>query len=277
MSFPLHLVKPPGMVIWFLLQRLALPTPTRVNAFDLLMKKKLFYPEKIKETTKKDSLYNDVVQLMIDKDFKFTSKDTAKDLARAVTTCLWNIDSNHHEINKAFAEHKCKPELPQVFAEFYKKQYNLWQEKKKAKPRLSQEQLYSSSDALFDVLSSMNIVNKCNEFAKQCKELASSLYSYADYLKKAALRMENSGKKDCDQSNNFILLNIIPSNSSFPSQYKLLNEQLKNYTFFEPMFIQNNLLQVPEDRQVLVHLKNGIISFYSSNMKKSFLLIFYSN
>ena len=67
--------------------------------------------------------------------------------------------SNHQEINKAFAEHKCKPELPLIFTEIYKKQYNLWQEKKKAKPRLSQEQLYSSSDALFDVLPSMNAMN----------------------------------------------------------------------------------------------------------------------
>ena len=93
-----------------------------------------------------------MAQLMIDKNTKFTSKNTAKDLIRAVTTCLWNIVCNHHEINKAFAEHKCKPELPQMFTAIYKKQYNLWQEKKKAKPRLSQEQLLCSSDALFDVL-----------------------------------------------------------------------------------------------------------------------------
>lgn len=130
-----------------------------MNAFDLLMKKKLFHPDKINETTNKDSLYNDVVQLTIDKDIKFTLKNTSKDLVRAVTNCLWNIDSNHQEINKAFAEHKCKPELPLIFTEIYKKQYNLWQEKKKAKPRLSQEQLYSSSDALFDVLPSMNAMN----------------------------------------------------------------------------------------------------------------------
>ena len=57
MSFPLHLVKPPGMVmIWFLLHRLAVPSSTKVNAFDLLMKKKLYEPEKIVEITSKDSL-----------------------------------------------------------------------------------------------------------------------------------------------------------------------------------------------------------------------------
>ena len=80
------------MVVWFLLQRLALPPPAKVNAFDLLMKKKLFHPDKINETTNKDSLYNDVVQLTIDKDIKFTLKNTSKDLVRAVTNCLWNID-----------------------------------------------------------------------------------------------------------------------------------------------------------------------------------------
>ena len=57
MSFPLHLVKPPGMVmIWFLLHRLAVPSSTKVNAFDLLMKKKLYEPEKIVEITSKGSL-----------------------------------------------------------------------------------------------------------------------------------------------------------------------------------------------------------------------------
>lgn len=48
----------------------------------------------------------------------------------------------------------------------------------------------------------MKIINECNVFASQCKELASCLHSYADYLKKTLLRMQNVRKKDEDQTNN---------------------------------------------------------------------------
>ena len=134
---------------------------------------------KIHESNKKDVLLNEVVPITVDKKIKFANLDQAKKLVNSVTTCLSKIDWNHSEINAASAQGRWK-QLPSSFLEKYKKQYNMWQEKKIPKPKLSYEKLNLASQNLFDIVSVVYGKNSSGAFTIDCKHLAESLHSYAE-------------------------------------------------------------------------------------------------
>ena len=119
--------------------------------------------------------------ITVDKKIKFANLDQAKELVNSVATCLSNIDWNHSEINAASAQGRCK-QLPSAFLEKYKKRYNMWQEKKIPKPKLSYEKLNLARQNLFDIVSVVHGKNSSGAFTIDCKHLAESLHSYAEYL-----------------------------------------------------------------------------------------------
>ena len=146
--------------------------------------------------------------MAIDKKIKFANLDQAKELVNSVTTCVWNIDCNHSEINAASAQGKCK-ELPSAFMEICRKQYNMWQEKKKPKPKLSLEKLDLASQNLFDIVSVVHGKKSRSAFTIECKHLAESLDSYAEYLSKAKLRVEKLRSEESTEiSDDFVPPNI---------------------------------------------------------------------
>ena len=52
-----------------------------------------------------------------------------------------------------------------------------------------------------------------------------------------------------ERSDNFVLLNIALARDKFSDEYKLLDDQLLNFAYFEPIFIQNDVIKVPENRK----------------------------
>lgn len=193
-------------------------------------------------------MYNDVVQIILDRNVKFKRLDDAQKLTRCVTNALWDIDSNHKEINAAFADYKCK-QLPTIFLSIYNKQYNMWQQLKKPKPKLSHEKITTSSANLFDIVSACRAEKSSTEFINQCKYLAECLHSYANYLGKAKERMANLSGKDQTFIDKFVLPNVISGADKVKPQYQILYDQLQTYDFFEAMFVQNDLIKVPDDRK----------------------------
>lgn len=245
MSLPLHLIKVPETSVWFCIVPIKKSCKMK-NAFDLIMQKKLLNAEKLKETNKKDCLYNDVVEVILENEIKF--RTTPKSLIQSVTECLWLIDCCHGEINAAFAQKKCI-QLPTFFEKIYAKQYNMWQEKKKPKPFLSYEKLNSASGKLFDIVSATH-GQESQLFVTKCRDLAECLHSYAGYLNKTKIRMEKlRNKTNAEKSESFTLPNVIPPKEHVADPYKILEEQLSENDFFEPMFIQNDMVKVPEDRK----------------------------
>ena len=126
----------------------------------------------------------------------------------------------------------------------------MWQEKKIPKPKLSYEKLNLASQNLFDIVSVVYGKNSSGAFTIDCKHLAESLHSYAEQLNKAKLRMEKlRSTESTERSDNFVLLNIALARDKFSDEYKLLDDQLLNFAYFEPIFIQNNVIKVPENRK----------------------------
>ena len=228
MTLPLSVIKT-DTEIWFCVMNPNIEKPASQHSksiTDVLMSKKLIKAERIKEITKKDSLYNDVVELTIQGDIRF--RNSPKPLLKSVTECLWLIDCCHGEINATFAEKKCN-QLPAFFGSIYTKQYNMWKEKKKPKPFLSYEKLCPASDSLFEIACATK--NKeCQLFIDKCRDLADCLQSYGDYLNKTKLRMAKvRSRGDHEKSDCYTLANIIPASKNVPEQYKLLDEQLSNF------------------------------------------------
>jgi len=131
-------------------------------------------------------LFNDVTSLSWDLKVDFCPQNInkGKQLIRSITKCLWAIDGNQNQINKASNDGKCK-HLPHLFSDLCKKKYNDWEAKKIAKPHLSGVTLRELSDEVFDVL----CLWKCfphKQFYDGCKQLAECLRSYSDYLKKCS-------------------------------------------------------------------------------------------
>ena len=142
--------------------------------------------------------------------FDKENKSIAEKLIKAITNALWAIDNNHQQINKAYADKQCK-QLPAYFFNIYNKQYFDYKSRKRAKTRLSEETLRTSSNGIYDVLDMWNHTRFPNELLiKACRGLAECLRSYSDYLVKCQKRMTQNRSNDTDRlSHNFQLSNII--------------------------------------------------------------------
>lgn len=148
----------------------------------------------------------------------------------------------------------CKS-LPQFFATIYEKQYNDWQGQKKAKPTLQQEKISKCSDKLFDALSFWDSSRKSvtDNFFKGCRELAESLHTYADYLKKSSDRVaagrDRESPFDDVLNENVSLPRAAVKVNSLQDSYKKLNNFMLDKDLYDPVHIALDTFSVPEKRR----------------------------
>lgn len=205
-NFPLKRISPDATEVWFCLTQPIVPDKlplVRRNAYDLLMKEKYITIIHKDPSNQKNIMYNDVVEIFGGK-FPKDSQVVGKELVELVVECLWAIDSNSGKFMTASINGNCK-RLPTYFKSIFEKNYRKWQKQKVARPSLKEDILQKCSNALFDKLSLFDQKRKYNEmFFTSCKELAESLRSYADYLKKALARVNENNERVEDTLNEFL-------------------------------------------------------------------------
>ena len=154
------------------------------NAFQVLIasQKKRVFLEPIDEKTKKDKLYNDLVQLMKARGLKLGISQDEMDFGTRFLKCiqdiLWYIDGAHQLLSQRSRG------VPEVFSNFTG--YNIPEKSKHRKRSLtnfSSDQLNILSQRLIAVLQG-NVWSQDNwrDFKLDVLALAESLVEYANYL-----------------------------------------------------------------------------------------------
>ena len=234
-----------------------LPNRPKKNAFAVLMDRSTCHLPHTDVKTRKDQLFNDVVEISREYDFKCSKEDMddAKKLLHCVTDCLWSIDTNHAQINSASCNKKCKG-LPAAFKTIYDIEYHDWRGQKKAKPRLSAEAITRSSNELFDMLSLWNNVKGTpDEFMKVGLQLAECLQSYSKYLQNSTDRMERNRSSTVAPRNaetSFTMPAPFEKVSKVNPRYFRLNGIINHTDYFQPIVADNDYADfgIPDDRKL---------------------------
>lgn len=260
---PLKKIKD-NLTLWFLVDHIEINPVIntsselpRQNAFVMLMAKEApAYLSKIEGKTMKDVLFNDLIEVTIELNMQFKRQDlkNAKLLITSATNCLWWIDINEEVTINASKIGKCQP-LPSMFDPIYTKEYHQYREQKVSKPSLSSEKLTMCSDSLFDVISLWDRTKSpLMHFMNACRELATSVKSYSDYLVKCAGKMaENRQSLNQTRSieNSFSLPSPYEPTKTVIQKYSKLEVAVKSLEVFIPLCLDDDMVSVdiPKDRR----------------------------
>ena len=154
------------------------------NAFAFLMSNKSLKLELKNVRNKKHEMYNNLVNLLECK-FPKSMIFEGEKLINALVECFWSIESNHERISSVFKSVHCK-DLPLFF------EHRDWAAQKKAKSVLKRDTLLKCVDDMYDILSFCDKKSTVSEkVLNDCRFLAESLRTYAEYLKKANQRVSD--------------------------------------------------------------------------------------
>lgn len=167
--------------------------PTK-NAFEIMLASqyKLSQPKLppfIEERNNKDRLHNSILRLLESKELKwrsYTASTHGTHFVRTLTNVLWYIDGHHDVLQKQSLT------IPKVFQNFTG--YNMPEQSKHRKHRmqnLEQPKLASLSSELYELLLAPYWDQMgWNVFKPEVEQVADSLRSYSDLLRKQQLRMK---------------------------------------------------------------------------------------
>ena len=130
-----------------------------VNAFNVLMSRQMVLPEKKQRNpesetplNRKEEMYNDVVDLMIERNLKFdksTVEDESYYVLQIITKALWYVTNQHLVINTKAERVSGVDPIPQVFESF--QGYNEIKRKKVKSLPMRQSDLNQHAQALYSL------------------------------------------------------------------------------------------------------------------------------
>lgn len=202
------------------------------NAFDLMIqaqKDKALptLPQRIPARTKKDDLYNAIIDLLEQMDLTLTSMEASgggKQLVRALCNTLWYIDGRH----ETFSDRSFN--IPDVFSQF--QGYNrpeLSKHRKRDHSNLNAVELRGLSSELFTVLLNPFFKRSCwCMFQVHVELLAKSLASYVNYLgeRNKQMKSHHSALAPSRQIEDNLAISFLPVSASRPSVLDSLNQTL---------------------------------------------------
>jgi len=97
-----------GLYLCYYMHNIIQATPPLPNAFSILMYNQRLLsqpraPEKLQVRTRKDKLYNDVIQMLDDEGLKYPASvvsSSGRDFVKTLTEVLWYIDGHQETIKK---------------------------------------------------------------------------------------------------------------------------------------------------------------------------------
>ena len=160
--------------------------PPACNAFTVLMSSQRQLslsglPALVTVRTKKDKMYNDVVEMLNEENLLFPGVEvnsSGKNFVKTMVECLWYVDGHHEKFKKQSAP------IPDYFARFTG--YNLPElskHRKRESTNLSSSVLKSLASSLFQNLQASFWSNvSFRRLHQHTRVLAQSLASYSEYL-----------------------------------------------------------------------------------------------
>ena len=162
------------------------PPPPKINAFQLLLynqrqidQQKL--PSKLTVRTKKDQLFNYIIDMLQERGLQFSSGEvafTGQNLVKSLTDTLWYVDGHHESLKK-----QCCP-IPEFFSRFTG--YNtpeLSKHRKRSVQNLSSSSLQAMSTSLFRTLQASYWKRPLWQgFHSEVESLVRSIADYTEYL-----------------------------------------------------------------------------------------------
>ena len=159
------------------------PLPPVVNAFSVMMssqrqQQQPRLPSYVPVRTRKDELYNDVLQMLNEENLLFIDVIAGKNFVKTLVECLWYLDGHHETLKKQSSS------VPEYFSRFVG--YNLPEvskHRKRQASNLSSVVLKSLASTLFQNLEASFWSDlSFRHLQKHTRTLAQSLANYSEYL-----------------------------------------------------------------------------------------------
>lgn len=205
------------------------------NAFDVMMLAQRtlsvsVVPSKVPEHTKKDVLYNNLVQLMEQENLKLPGDNVnGKRLLKAITNALWYIDGRHETLEKR----SCR--IPLIFSKF--QGYNvpeMSKHRKRDHSNMNSSELKTLSSDLFTVLLCPFWKQpQWLTFKVHVEGLAKCLLDYSEYLSESSKKMKQHHLATVlsRQLATNLSISFLPVTDLRPSKLKRLNTMYTNVCY----------------------------------------------
>ena len=235
-----------------------------VNAFNVLMSRQMALPEKKQRNpesetplNRKEEMYNDVVDLMIERNLKFdksTVEDESYYVLQIITKALWYVTNQHLVINTKAERVSGVDPIPQVFESF--QGYNEIKRKKVKSLPMRQSDLNQHAQALYS-LCHRPIATSSPEwknFSAELQKLADCLSKYAAYLEKELSSQQERHSNESPARTVFTDCTVQHKTKSYGpivEKYSLLNDAVKSADELEVVFFdEGKHLSIPFQHNV---------------------------
>ncbi|XP_060553483.1 uncharacterized protein LOC132714606 [Ruditapes philippinarum] len=227
------------------------------NAFEILMQAEKNTPTLPKKRTtssgvpvdkgisRKDELFNKVIDWMADRGLKFLDPDTeGLYIVQVLTNALWYITNQQTVINDRSRREVAVYSVPTAFEDFVG--FNDHRRKKlKAQP-LESNVLKSHAEALFSLCTRplLRSSPQWEQAYQDIKDLASCLWSYHSYLDRKRLVSETYRNMDHPArpiAKYTSIYTVHKCTSEVKHTYKLLDKALNIADLYEPVFFDENI------------------------------------
>lgn len=220
-----------------------LPTSSSVvmrNAFEIMRKSQQLLsqrrlPQRLSERTKKDKLFNDLLNLLETKkwDWAPDGVESGRVFLTTLTNVLWYLDSHHDTLS----HRGCK--VPELFSPY--QGYNVPQaskHRKRSAANLSCEKLAGYSASLYEVLLSSWInTSRWAVMKEAVKGLASSIDGHISYLRDQLERMKIHHSTPSESFGDKTNFTYLPRSSQVPGSLHDLDQALSQKQVYEYVFV----------------------------------------
>ena len=212
------------------------------NAFEIMMQSQRrisapSLPDPIVERTKKDKLFNDLLQLIAQRGLKFapSQHESGKSYLATVTSALWYVDGHEASLSSRGCE------IPELFKAF--KGYNspeLSKHRKREHVNLNTDKLAAHVASLYDnlLLSWLN-TTEWQSFREATEKLACALDSYLSYMRVQNKRMKVHHDSSATLVADKTAVQLIPANPTPSCCLAKLNDAVAHKDPYEHIFVSD--------------------------------------
>ena len=232
------------------------PTSSSVvlrNAFEIMRKSQQELsnrrlPQRLSERTKKDKLFNDLLNLLETKKWEWAPDgvESGRVFLTTLTNVLWYLDGHHDTLSRRGLQ------VPELFSPY--QGYNVPQaskHRKRSAANLSCEKLACHSASLYETLLSSWINTARWAVMKEAvKGLATSIDSHISYLHDQSKRMKIHHSTPSESFGDKTNFTYLPRSSKIPGSLHELDQALSQKQVYEYVFVRDF---APTERRTRYH------------------------